>query len=254
MTDQIDKAPTMSEIEIRDAYTVTMHAIEAAGAEYAGIECADKAGYELARVAIGNCRTMRGAVEGTRKILKADSLAYGRNVDAAAKELKDAILAIETPLKVKKAVIDDEKAAAREAKKAEARAKVEAELAAEREAEKARAAEALAELQRQQAESARIAAEATARAEAAEQTLEQERAQAKKEKAAAEASAKAEQEAADRAAALEAMRPDADKLAAYAIALLDVEQPELDTKEGVAILAVANHNLHEIAAALKEPS
>lgn len=103
--------------------------------------------------AIATCRGLRVQVEDRRKLLKADSLEYGRRVDEAAKLLTAAILRYEEPLKERKAKHDAAKAEAKRAAEqaererlmAEERAKIEAErAAAQQEAEiqaKRRAAE-----------------------------------------------------------------------------------------------------------------
>ncbi len=52
---------------------------------------ADKKGAENARSHIYKMRTKKGDVERTRKELKADALEFGRKVDAAAKELTEAL-------------------------------------------------------------------------------------------------------------------------------------------------------------------
>lgn len=94
--------------------------------------------YEAVRVAIGQLRGTRTAIEKRRVDLKADALAYGRKVDAVAKELTAKIEAIEEPLRVSKLSVDDEKARAkRAAEEAELRA-LEAKLREERAAEEAR--------------------------------------------------------------------------------------------------------------------
>jgi membrane protein involved in colicin uptake len=231
-------------------YEIIMDTIAVYADSTAGLEATTKEGYELVRSAIADCRGMRGKIERKRKELKKDALEYGRAVDGAARQLKEAIEAIELPLKEKKAAIDDAAERERERKRAEAAAKVEAELQAEREAEQARIAAEMADLKRRQEEADRIAAEATARAQAAEEMLAAEKANAEAErraaakaeaerleaeleaKAAAEAERLAAKEAAERAVRVEAMRPDAEKLAAYADALESVKRPSMVTAAG----------------------
>jgi len=60
--------------------------------------------YAIVKQGVASCRKLRGQVERRRKELKADALAYGKRVDAAAREIKEKLLAIETPmLEVKRA-------------------------------------------------------------------------------------------------------------------------------------------------------
>lgn len=98
--------------------------------------------------AIATCRGLRVDVEERRKLLKADSLDYGRRVDEAARQLTAAIVKYEEPLKQRKAEHDEAKARAkRDAEQAER----ERLLAAEREqmAKERAAAEEEAKVQAQ---------------------------------------------------------------------------------------------------------
>ncbi len=124
-------------------------------------------GYEQVRLAIASLRDTRTSIEKRRVELKADALAYGRLVDSEAKRYTGLLLDIEEPLKVKKAVVDDEKARVKaeadriklEALEAEIRAnreKQEAEQRALRDAEDARLAD---ERRRLEAERAAMATE-----------------------------------------------------------------------------------------------
>ena len=67
----------------------------------------DKEGYEKVSKAIKFVVSKRTAVEQKRKELKADSLAYGRAVDARAKEITDMLSPVEEHLKAEKQKIDD---------------------------------------------------------------------------------------------------------------------------------------------------
>ena len=107
------------------------------------------ADYEEGRKAIATIRELRVAVEKKRVELKAASLEYGRRVDSVAKHLTAQLEAIEEPLKLSKAAVDEEKARAKAeaeaAKQRELEAKIraeaearEAELRAQREAEEQR--------------------------------------------------------------------------------------------------------------------
>jgi hypothetical protein len=77
----------------------------------------DEDGYELVKSAYTETRSLRGKIEDQRKLLKADALAYGRAVDAAAAELTEKIRAIEDYLYSQKKPFEDE----REREKAEKR-------------------------------------------------------------------------------------------------------------------------------------
>lgn len=68
----------------------------------------DKDGYQQVKDAIRFIITKRNEIEEKRKELKADSLAYGRAVDARAREITSMITPIEEYLKEQKARIDDE--------------------------------------------------------------------------------------------------------------------------------------------------
>jgi dsDNA-specific endonuclease/ATPase MutS2 len=119
---------------IQVVYDVTDDAIALKRGQYAVLKADTKEGYEQVRLAIADCRETRSAIEKRRKELKADSLEYGRKVDAVAKHLTEQIEAIEGPLKAQKAAIDEEKARVKAEKEAAAQkaiAEVEARLKAE---------------------------------------------------------------------------------------------------------------------------
>ena len=106
--------------------------------QYAGMTCDTPENYEATRKAIGTIRSYRVAIEQRRKDLKADSLAWGKKVDAVAKELTNALMSIEEPLKIAKQAVDDEKEKQRrEAELAELR-KIEEEIQLKRAEEEAR--------------------------------------------------------------------------------------------------------------------
>lgn len=104
------------ETAIQVVYDVTDDAIALKRGKYALLTADTPQGYELVRLAIADCRETRLAVEKRRKELKVDSLEYGRKVDTVARHLTDQIEAIEQPLKIAKAAIDDEKARVKEEK------------------------------------------------------------------------------------------------------------------------------------------
>ena len=130
-------------------YDVSEADIRATEERYAALTCDTPQGYEAVRHAIAEIRGTRTSIETRRKDLKAESLNYGRRVDAVARALTDMLLAIEEPLKAKKAVIDDEKMRLIQEAEAERvrafeevrRAEREAQEAIEREAREAEAAE-----------------------------------------------------------------------------------------------------------------
>lgn len=70
----------------------------------------DKEGYEAVRSGRLELKAIRVAIENRRKALKADSLEYGRKVDAMASQLKGMIEPTERKLEDEEKRIDDEKA------------------------------------------------------------------------------------------------------------------------------------------------
>ena len=68
----------------------------------------DKEGYNLVSKSLRFVIGKRTAIEDKRKELKADSLAFGRAVDAKAKEITEMLSPIEEHLKSEKAKIDAE--------------------------------------------------------------------------------------------------------------------------------------------------
>lgn len=138
--------------ELAIDYGITREQIEATKEKYAAIECSDSEGYEACRVAIGECRSMRSAVEKRRVQLKADALEWGRKVDTTAKTLTTLIEEIEEPLKVKKAVVDDEKARIKREKEEAEQRRIQEEIEAKRRAEEQKLAEERAKLEAEKAE------------------------------------------------------------------------------------------------------
>jgi chromosome segregation ATPase len=193
--------------------------------------------YKQGTQAIATCRQLRTSIEERRKVLKADSLAYGREVDRIAKLLTDVVEAVEKPLKAAKLEVDEAKERAkREAAmaeqrriEAEAREKLEAEAEqhrAQRAAEEKRLSAERAELEQERARMAAERAEleqlrrdAAARREA----LEAQERRAEAERAAQERAERIRAEAEEarlnqlehdrqRAKRLAALQPDQDKL------------------------------------------
>lgn len=70
----------------------------------------DQNGYEEVAKALRFVVSKRTAIEQKRKELKADSLAFGRAVDARAKEITEMLAPVEEHLKAEKQKIDDQKA------------------------------------------------------------------------------------------------------------------------------------------------
>jgi hypothetical protein len=202
--------------------------------------------------AIATCRGLRVQVEDRRKLLKADSLEYGRRVDEAAKLLTAAILRYEEPLKERKAKHDAAKAEAKRAAEqaererlmAEERAKIQAEReAAQQEAEiqaKRRAAEerqleqrrVLIRREKEQAEAELLAMRRQAEAERAEsqrilREAEQARRAAEETLAKIEREKEAERTRARMAAEAEEQRLEREKYERELAAKIEAAQPDV---------------------------
>ena len=91
------------------SYEITDKAIESLSEKYSGLSAGGSKGYKEVVAGISVIRSYRVKVEAKRKELKADSLAWGRKVDAEAKRITAALLEIEEPLKLAKKEVDDEK-------------------------------------------------------------------------------------------------------------------------------------------------
>lgn len=98
----------------------------------------EKEGYELRRKTIADLRKIRTQIESRRKELKADSLEYGRRIDAFAKYYTAQIMAIEEPLRLEKEAVDQEKENERKEREAKIRAQQEEEARQRIAAEEAR--------------------------------------------------------------------------------------------------------------------
>lgn len=316
MTDQMKQAAeTIPESIV--VYDVTEAYIAAEAKRCADMSADTTAGYEEVRLAIAGLRSTRVEIEVRRKKLKADSIAWGRKVDGAAKHLTALIAAIEAPLKIEKAKVDDARAvrkrAAEDAKRdaLEARIKAAAQeeaaaraveskrlaeesarLAAERkklEAERAalarqqREAQEAIEAGNRRAKEARDAAEEESRKKleakradiaAEREALEQRQRKAEQEEADRVVRAQAEKDAAERAetervaaeeravaeaerlAELErrraALRPDAERLSAWADAIEALPRPELSTEAGALALKAALELLSRVCVAARD--
>jgi chromosome segregation ATPase len=174
-------------------YPITAEQIATLREQYSGLKADSKEGYEEVRLAIGDLREKRVAVEKRRKELKEDSLEWGRKVDAVAKHLTNELESIENPLKLTKGEWDERKAKEKAAKEAEERAKVEAEIRAKREAEES------------QLRAKREAEESKLREEQAKLKAEQEKL------AQHQAKLKAEREAIEKAQRIEREKIEAEK-------------------------------------------
>lgn len=183
------------------AFDVDVAAIEVAKAKYRGLDAAIPDQYKLAIEGRRLFRDTRLGIEECRKKLKADSLEYGRRVDAVAKEKTALVQPMEDELDAQIKAVDKAKAdakraeieAERQRKEAEARAKAEAEAAAEREriaAEEARLAAERAAFEAEQKRLAEIRA-----AEEAELARQRAEIEAERKRVAAEQRAREEAEA-----------------------------------------------------------
>ena len=137
-------------------------------------------GYEAGRKILATLRALSGAIERTRKVVKAPALAWGKRVDDTAKGLMGQLEEIREPLQALKDNEDEERAKRR-------RAAEEAEREALRVAEEAKLAQQRAELEAQRQEQARVAEEQRQAREAAEASATEARRQLDAERAAFEA-------------------------------------------------------------------
>lgn len=231
-----------SEEEIAKLFSVSEELVATLKTEFAPITWDTPKNYEAGKKAIQKLRDLRVGVSETHKELKADSLAYGRKVDAVKKHFTELLEAIEEPLIAAKQAVDTEKARLKAAKEAAEKAEIEAAIRAEREAEEARLkairdAEQ-AEIDRQkaelEAERVRMAAE-RAEAEAREKAERAAReAEERKARETREAIERAEKAKRDEAARIERERVEAEqkaereRLAAERRKLEDEQKAERD--------------------------
>lgn len=182
----------------------TAMALKAKYADLGDVET--KVGYERHRVAQGELTKFRTAIEKRRKELKAEHLEAGRRIDEFAKHWTEFILAIETPIRTAKALVDEREEMQRIAKENEERKKQEEEARARLAAEEAtRRAE-------RDAEEARL--KAIRDAENDRLRIESERLAAERAKAEAEQKIERERIAAERKALEESQRIEREKVAA----------------------------------------
>ena len=192
-------------------YSITEAEIAKTREACAGLTCDTPSGYEAVRVAIGNLRSTRTAIEKRRVELKADALAYGRLVDTEAKRFTGLILEIEEPLKAKKQVVDDEATRVQREKEAAALKAVQDEI------DRNNALKAAAEQAARDAERAKMDAEREA--------LRVERERLAAEQASIVAARKAEEDRAAAARKVEQDRLDAER------AKVDAERRAEETRQ-----------------------
>lgn len=210
-------------------YDVTETAIAELRDRYKDIKFDTPAAYEEGRKAIAVLRDLRGKIEKRRKDLKADSLAFGRKVDAVARTFTTLIAEIEDPMQAAKTLIDEEESRKkREAEKAELLA-LEAKLKAEREEEEAKAKAARAE------EEKRLAAQRAAIAEAEAKLAEDSRAAEIK-----------------RVAAEEELRVEREALARKTAQIEEIERAQRRQQEQQAAASRAEEDAKRSAAAAVE--
>jgi chromosome segregation ATPase len=194
------------------SYPFTPDKLREALASLRGHSFAAPAQYKDGVKAIATCREFRVQIEERRKLLKEDSLKYGREVDRIAKLLTELVLEVEGPLKLDRKTVDDAKELAkREAAEAvrrkqeeEIRAKreaEEAELKAKRQAEEQALAAERRALEAEKLQLAKERQEAEARQAEERRELETLRAEAQATRAALEREARVQREAQERAQA-----------------------------------------------------
>lgn len=147
---------------IRVEYPVTPSSIASELSRYRGHSFATPALYKQGMECIAHCVKLRGSIETHRKLLKEDSVRYGRAVDARAKELEALVMVVESDLRGNREAVDAARRREKEAKAAAERKAIEDKIRAERdEAERAERA-------RREAEHASKAAELAERSRAME--------------------------------------------------------------------------------------
>jgi len=249
--------------EIAVKYEITPEQIEAKREQYAALTVDTPAGYEAVRVAIGDCRATWVAVEKRRVELKADALSYGRRVDSVAKQLTGLLESIEEPLKLLKSTVDEERERVRAEKEAANRRQIEEALQKQREEKEAqeRAAREALRVEREAIEAGRIrlAVEKDAAQRAEFERQARVKAEAEARELARLEAIMAEEErvaAAERAEAnrlrLEALKPDKEKILAFAATLRNLSPPKLSTVVAGLALSSALALVGDAADYLKE--
>lgn len=122
-----------------------------------GLKADTHAGYEMVRAGIAEVTKYRTGVIRSGKELKADAIAYQKNVNAEVNRVVGSLLEIETPLREEKASVDDEAERLRKEKEDAERLVIESKERAEREAREAEEeAKREAEKKDREAESAKL--------------------------------------------------------------------------------------------------
>lgn len=244
--------------------------------------------YEAVRLAIADHRTLRLDIEKRRKELVDGALKWQREVNAVAKEITATIEASEDRLKAIKDAEDEKKERAKREKAEAERKALEEKIRAEREEKERQLAEAREairlERERIEAENAereRILAEREAefakereRVEAERRKLDQERLRLEREEVERQAKARAEEEAKARAEAqkrhdderakaeaerakieadrIEALKPDREKLLAFAKRIRATKAPTCQTQEATALVVIVMKRVLEAAEYLED--
>lgn len=189
-------------------------------------------GYERVHKAAMQLVPMRTAIEKRRKVLKAESLAYGRMVDAEAHRLTGLIEEIETPLRAALKAADEEKQREADRIVAEEKAKAEAAEKAKRDAEEARLRTIREELEREKARLAEEEAKRDAERKRVEAEQAAERLRLAEEQRKLDEARRAEEEraAAAKRAEEEKLRAEREKIETERRAVRE-EQERLDRLE-----------------------
>lgn len=265
-------------------FGVTTEQVAAKTALYTQIDFATPVGYKEGTSSLREVVSTRTAIDAKRAELKAPALEYGRKVDAAAKAATALLAPLEKILRDKKDAVDNERqrkldaikadedrriAEAEQRRQAEQAAKIkadreaeEARLRADREKLDAERAELDAARERQRQEQRDAQAKIDAARRELEQAQQRERdrqaEQVRQQESAAkidrdqleqerQAALRAEQERHE-AARLESLKPDAEKLHAWAAEIrhwFNDNSPAMTSPDGLAALASADAMISE---------
>ena len=244
----------------------------------------DSNGFKLVHAARMDVRARRIGVEKIRKDLKANALDFGKRVDAEAKRITALLEPIEEHLDAQETAYEDAKAEikrqAEVAKQAALQARIDAlwavdvvlpvlqvgaftddEFAAILNDAKAEHAAKLEKIEAERIERERIEAEAAAARKAEDERLAKERAELEAEKARHAAEQAEQKRIADDAAAkqraeaeeaarkeAEELRPDKERLIAFAETLLRLEVPKVKKPAAVKLREEINSRIAELSA------
>jgi hypothetical protein len=255
---------SLQEFESSDRQLVLL---AARAAEAVALPVTNPKGYGQRERFARDVRQFWVAVEKRRKELKADSLAYGRQVDAVARKLDTAARAIVADMQAEMKAVDDAEAAKkREAEEAAQRAVEEAERTRLAKIDADHQAALAAEREKNRAETERLTLERIAQAreraeiDAARRALDDMRRANEQAEADRQTAIRVEREtreriereqieAAERQRRLEAMQPDAAKLRNYAVGIRRVvaAAPTMDTRQARDMLDATRQELERIA-------